>query len=395
LVFVEKLFLVRKPPANAYNRWLSLKSMPAGNLAEKDRTFALEGPKPHVSVVHRPTLSAILAAKPVGATADEVPIFYKLGPILTQEAQKCNAIETEIICELGKTAHRNVVRRMEKTKVPLHWPIDLGGWGLPGKQEAPALWRKAAASILLGAADLQGRFTSNFALSKAPEHLRKTLRVQRKILEQYQRVDPATGKAIITPNTWYIQPTGMSFLWRAGEATMMPLDEVQAIATARTCAFASKDFYLRKQGERTCRSIDQVANTIRTTVDAAVSQWKSAKPMSTEKALKLSQERTVTWVATALLEATLLYTNCPDRVYDLSKSRSGQTLSDELIPKKEPASSSSAPPPPSGDDGAAEDWAVNSTVQDPSPSQDDDAPYAELLGRTSIPDSWEDYLLDP
>jgi hypothetical protein len=395
LVFVERLFLVRKPLDRVYNRWLNLHNTPEDKLSEAELLFSKTEPTPTVWVVHRPTLSAILAAKPTGATADEVPIFYKLGPILTQEALKCNALETEIICELGKTAHSSVVRRMRKTNVPIHWPIDLGGWGFPGKQEAPAKWRKAAASILIGATDLQSKLKANFALSKAPGHLRKTLRTQNKLIESFTKVDPDTGKAIIKPGAWNpVKPHGVAgFLWRAGEATMLPVDELQAIAVARTCAFASKDFYLQKQGERTCRSIDQVASTINAAVDAAVSKWKSAKPMSTQKALLLSQERKDTWVTTEPLEVTLLYTGCADRAYDLSKSRSGNELERELLPRREGVTALSATPPQLWDEVAAEDWSANESLPNLPSSQDEDTPNASLLGRASIPDSWEEYIL--
>jgi len=153
LVFVERLFLVRKTDAPVgVNKWvdpITNKFVSRGNglpvTSDNERIL------PTITAVQRPTLSAIVAAKPTGATADEVPIYYKLGPILTQEARKCNRVQTEVLCDIAKIAHAQVVKRMVRTNVPLHWPIDLGGWGFPGKQEATALWRKAAASVLIGA----------------------------------------------------------------------------------------------------------------------------------------------------------------------------------------------------------------------------------------------------
>jgi hypothetical protein len=397
LVFVERLFVATLPEkVKVTSKRDAVARAMLGPMAIRE---------PVLTVLHRPTLSAVLSAKSTGATEEEVPLHYKLGPILTQEALKCNKIRTGILCDIASNAHSQVVGRMRKTGVPLHWPIDLGGWGFPGKQEAPPHWRKAAATILVGAETLQGRLRAAFNIAQTPEHLRGVVKTNLKLIERFRRVDsngtPIMNEQILDlPLNWSEDP-----FRKANPNNVVPLEDAQSEATFRICAFHSRDFYLNKQGSRKCKTIDQVANTIKATINHAVSQWKSAKPMSSDKAVQLSKERKETLVDIVHLDATLHFHGCPDRVYDLSKSRTVRSEKSESKVDPRVAQSTSAAStvglmgspellysanllPDNTQLPLYDDWPP------PGPDHQYRKPLdGDLLVNQVVPDNWEDLLL--
>jgi hypothetical protein len=157
-----------------------------------------------------------------------------------------------------------VIKAMKNSGIPLHFPRSLGGWGLPGKPEAPIRFRKAAASILIGQSQLQERLHAVFLCSKAPPYLRKKIR-----------------KGLNTIQAW---PERFS-----PSAVPRDIEDVTTDYTSRLLAFHGRDPTVSKLQDIKYANLGTIAKRINRTIDEAVKYWKSAKPMKAGKAVLLDQ----------------------------------------------------------------------------------------------------------
>jgi hypothetical protein len=135
---------------------------------------------------------------------------------------------------------------------------------LPGKPEAPARFRKAAASILQGQKQLQEKLDAVFLCSKAPPFLRKKIK-----------------KGLNTIQAW---PERFN-----DAAVPRDLEEVTKDFTGRLLAFHGRDPKVSKLQSIVYANLGTIAKRINQTIDVANKYWKSAKPMAASKAVLLDQ----------------------------------------------------------------------------------------------------------
>jgi len=245
-----------------------------------------------VSHTVRPKLSAILQAKRSGMNPqdDHVPPHLSLPAIITAEAAKTSlGWRKQAIDTIMRIAHKGTISNMEKSGVPLYWPRELGGWGLPppkGKPVAPAKFRKAAASILNGQSQLRRDYMRVFQLARAPKHLRKIIRDQLTIVDNL--------------------PERLS-----DEAEPKPLEEVEGEVIARTLAYHSFDPFFDKRSSLKIASVDTVAKHIKRVLAQGLKKWQSAKPIDSSKAVKLLEQKP-RLVDRKEINRILFYTGTPD-----------------------------------------------------------------------------------
>jgi hypothetical protein len=95
-------------------------------------------------------LSALLLSKSKGleGMSEDTPIEAKLGPAIEQALSRATAPTRKRMLAVSRVVWSRLIGRMKATNLPLFWPQSLGGWGLPGKQQANAKWRKIAAILV-------------------------------------------------------------------------------------------------------------------------------------------------------------------------------------------------------------------------------------------------------
>ena len=143
------------------------------------------------------------------------------------------------------------------------WPRELGGWGFPGSQKAPPLWRKATASILISAS--ANEYMKEYRNIHVVEGLKQNVRTRvLKGIEYIEKFCPPsdpedTGRTRIELEKNIVESVTSSF--RLAKGNFVP--EPQAYKLARV-------------SKRIKRKVNEFAN-----------KWKSAKPINQSKAIRL------------------------------------------------------------------------------------------------------------
>jgi len=142
----------------------------------------------------RPLLSAVITAKRRGSNMPEhTPLYLALPDILTYEYGRTNkSWRKKRIMDIANEVHRVEITKMRKV-LPLCWPKELGGWGMPGKQSAPVEYRKFAAIVLSGRDEYRKRLINLHATSRAPKFLRKKAHEDVDLFSQHPRKNQNEG----------------------------------------------------------------------------------------------------------------------------------------------------------------------------------------------------------
>jgi hypothetical protein len=308
-VFTEQLYLIRSwsrredetplpdtwtgpgihtgPPTlwDWVNRELSLKNLPKSTMTK------------YVKVHHvvRPLLSATITAKRRGSLMHEkVPLYLSLGSILTAEHSACGEPwRQEALLSIARRVHASTWRIWEQSKLPIHWPSSLGGWGVPGKPEAPVPFRRAAAVILNGQPELGKKLMQLFLSAVSPLHLRGKLRLLTECISN----TPERLPEFDLP------------------ARPSKLKDALGEMVSRLLAYHSFDpaYDKRKSKSKTYKA-NAIGRKVRKLVQQALSKWRSVKPMDPNKVGKALARVESLMVDTKYLTSLLHYTGTPDRI---------------------------------------------------------------------------------
>jgi hypothetical protein len=201
----------------------------------------------------------------MAAGQEDAPAYLTLGPILTREYEEATEPwRKSAILTIAKQMHRNVIMRMERSGIPLHFPMMLGGWGLPGKPSAPPKFRKLAAIVLNGQSSIASKLHAVFLTSKAPKGLRQKIR-----------------KGLDTIQGW---PEHFN-----EQSAPMNISEASREYTSRFLGFHGKDPSKSKLMKLKYIDIGTLSKRIFATVDQAIKLWPSAKPCRHSKATDISR----------------------------------------------------------------------------------------------------------
>ena len=148
--------------------------------------FALDKHKPtaptktyKLARSRRPLLSAILTAKKRSSEQrdETTPLWLTLAGILRQEVKECSQPwRARTVEKIARSAHPLIYRIWNSSGLPLHWPEAFGGWGLPGKQDAPIALRRLAALAVTGKPEICQKILILRQTSRAPQHCKKHLK---------------------------------------------------------------------------------------------------------------------------------------------------------------------------------------------------------------------------
>jgi hypothetical protein len=222
----------------------------------------------HVRRVDRIQLSAVsLAKRYAGSDSDKTPAWQALPEILQEQARKVG-LETwriERAMEVARYLHPDAFRILNRSGMPLHWPKELGGWGLPGKPDAPIKFRKAAAIILTNAEDARDatlqQIVAVHATSNLPEIASKTALEGRLLLAAVSQ----SSKRDITSRD------------------LSRLPDAQAELTAAVAAhFAWLDDETTRKS-----SVGRISKRILRIVEEVTKTWASVKPINPGKAVAM------------------------------------------------------------------------------------------------------------
>jgi hypothetical protein len=109
-----------------------------------------------IQKIQRVRLSALVSAKRTDnrgrsmQTTSLLENAQAVGPLLTQLLQGVKESVARRAVKVHRASNPALWASLERSGLPLYWPRELGGWGIPGKQYAPAKFRKAAAVFLTG-----------------------------------------------------------------------------------------------------------------------------------------------------------------------------------------------------------------------------------------------------
>jgi hypothetical protein len=223
----------------------------------------------HVRRVDRIQLSAIsLAKRYAGSDSDKTPAWQALPEILQEQARKVGLEEWRIerAMEVARYLHPDAFRILKQSGMPLHWPKELGGWGLPGKPDAPIKFRKAAAIILTNAEDARDatlqQIVAVHATSSLPEIASKTALEGRLLLAEIS------------------QSSRRDFTSRRD---LSRLPDAQAELTAAVAAhFAWLDDDTTRKS-----SVGKISKRVKRIVEEVTKTWASVKPMNPGKAVEM------------------------------------------------------------------------------------------------------------
>jgi len=268
-VFLEKLFILRDkhvteeyrpheadtvPQTPTLWAWIEQLFHPSSSTTKVVKRLHL---------VERPLLSALVSAKNHGQRDEEgVPAYLSLPTVLRNEFNACKEPwRRKALLALSEKLHSSTYSRWKKSDMPIHWPQSLGGWGVPGKPEAPRLYRKAAAIILNGQRHVQKKLLVNFVTSRAPKNLRRILDKQ---------VD------MVTNLPEQLSPSDVI----RKDLTHHPLKLREAVSevTARTLSFYALDPNSSNIETRKAAKVATIAGRVRRIIEEACSKWKSVNP---------------------------------------------------------------------------------------------------------------------
>jgi hypothetical protein len=243
-----------------------------------------------VQWIRRPRLSALISAKRRHSTAREsrLPAYLTLPGVVTNEYHEAEEPwRKEAVWKVVMACHQRTIKRMQATGLPLRFPQRLGGWGLPGKPEAPNHFFKAAAVILNGQISLSESLKRVFLTARAPRQLRKLLGKQVAIISYLPE--------------------------RLGDkAQPRPVEDVEKEVLQRSLAFHSMDPAYSKINEPLYESAEKIAKRVKKIIKQALSLWKSVKPLRKEKIGLLNTDLERRLVDSRYVDNILFYTGTPD-----------------------------------------------------------------------------------
>jgi hypothetical protein len=141
-VFVGQYFRVTEP-AGRKGRSANLLQRSEGNKQLK----AAIGP--YLARLPRATLSSLLLAKrKEDIEGENFNILTILGDAIRDSARGAPTRMRNRVLTVSKWFWSRPLARMRKSPLPVHLPCEYGGWGIPGKYDAPHWWRKAIANLL-------------------------------------------------------------------------------------------------------------------------------------------------------------------------------------------------------------------------------------------------------
>jgi hypothetical protein len=298
-IFVEKLFLVTgtmevsskdRPQKNVKTRLTLMEFLPPH--LKGDEKISIET----IDVLTRPLMSAITLAKQWGQKIDEkAPEWKKLPSIHNGEYLNAKKDwQKERIFPIMERIHPKPIRMLRGTQMPIHWPTVLGGWGFYGKQNAPAVFRKAAAKVLTMSPEKRNDFFQEMhhlhSTNGVDELLKKTIVRTMKTLN----VMAPSPEAQMYRNTKdddrlgsTLQSELRSFARQGREVTFEPSkygfatvydtmeDVVQRITT-----YHSLNPQFSKMKENIKPVISRISKQVLKTIQITSSEWGSAKPIN-------------------------------------------------------------------------------------------------------------------
>jgi hypothetical protein len=285
------------PAGRTLFEWIRLK------LVQRRKPLARATYYTRLHLSGRPKLSALIAAKRRGqARQDEkTPLYLSLAGTLTYETERCmEPWRKEAAMAVARCVHKTTFAKWRRSGLPIYWPTELGGWGLPGKQQAPRLFRKAAA-VILGGQPKSGKAIIRIRqLTAAPQHLRSYLKDLTAEVKTYpERLSPQA------------KPTRLS--------------EALADMTAKVLSYHSWDpSYDKSHRERKRWSINQLCRRILTEITHAAQLWKSANPIRPSNLQKLIKRKLDPMVDDAPIHDLLAFTG--------TQIRTTEYLVEHLLP---------------------------------------------------------------
>jgi hypothetical protein len=268
LIFVEKLF--KLSPKIKVEKFTALPTAPAAQCKTQSCAVWVSEDKLYhrlVSRIPRPTLSALSQARRHGQPGDDtIPSWATLAQTISEELKECTPAQRKQIIPLCQDLHPEAFRIWNQSGLPLHWPRFLGGWGLPGRQEAPPLFRKAAA-VLITQNDPELLLSIRRVFS-----LGRLTGIARTVVQNINtRIDNA-------PTT--------------DDPTMPMRGEVEEEATARVTTYFS--LLQDKARKGPALKLSSIISQIKHLVRKSAEQWGTARPMGAEKAVSKGKELILT-----------------------------------------------------------------------------------------------------
>jgi hypothetical protein len=272
--------------------WIRLELV---NKLEREGKMAPDPMFSKFRIVPRPKLSALIAAKRRGNERqdEQKPHYLSLAGTIAHEYDLCaEPWRKEAALSVARTVHHKIFAMWSNSGLPLHWPTELGGWGLPGKQTAPPLFRKAAAAILTGQDKLGQEIARMRLLTSAPDATRSILK------DIFDEV--STYPERLTPED---EPTRLSVL--------------QQEITAKVIAYRSWDPSFDKTTTNSTRwSMKKLCHEITAKVNQAAVAWRGVHPVNPKNLQKLIRRRVDKMVTSTPVDSLLFHTNAYDETTD-------------------------------------------------------------------------------
>jgi hypothetical protein len=181
-VFVGQYFRVLEPGAQG---------LPASLLQKKNRgTKLLRQLGPVLTVIKRVTLSALLLAKRDDELGkDDVNVLTILGDCIRDSARGASTRMRNRAIYVSGWFWSRAIARMRKSKLPVHLPYEFGGWGMPGKYDAPEWWRKAIANLLALPPEERPPLGDLLREERSTRFERKVAKLAKQVVERTPSVD--------------------------------------------------------------------------------------------------------------------------------------------------------------------------------------------------------------
>jgi hypothetical protein len=347
-IFVEKLFLVTgtmevsskdRPQKGVKTRLTLMEFLPPH--LQGDEKISIET----VEILPRPLMSAIVLAKQWGQKLDEkAPEWKKLPSIHNGEylnAQK--DWQKERIFPIMERIHPKPIRMLRGTQLPLHWPVALGGWGFYGKQNAPAVFRKAAAKVLTMSPEKRDEIYQEMHQIHATNGLDKLLKNTIVRTMKTLNVMAPNQDAEMYRNTKdedrlgsTLQDELKAFARQGREVTFEPskygfatVSDTMAEVVQRVTTYHSLNPQFSKIKENSKPVIGRISKQVLKTIQRESSEWGSAKPINPNNIDQFFDEKSLsTLIPVDQLDTVLHMQGIQDRNLSrmLQSLRVGQRL---------------------------------------------------------------------
>jgi hypothetical protein len=284
MIFVEKLFKI----ANTKREVEEKVSLPHNSIlsflsrAQLKKLTSTVHVKKIVSIP-RPTLSAVVLAKKdirEVKKADDTPDWVVLPGVLRNEYEKITEPwRREALMCAAKSIHVKAFRIYKNSGLPLYWPKQLGGWGLPGKPRADTSFRRAAAVILTSESgvEVQRQLVTSQLTSNLSPFLKKKIKL---VLSQIQEQTESYKKSKM-----YLEAKSCAGQKEVEE--FESFEEVSSRAVMKVTTYHSLDPRLSKIPQKTNYSVRSTVSAIKKIIKETAQKWKSVKPISPDKAVFL------------------------------------------------------------------------------------------------------------